>query len=697
MQKAGAASPAGTTRIFRKEVQHMTLKEARSALMALQEKTAAYDHAMSVIYYDGNTSAPKGTAANRGRSLGVLSEEMYKLQTGKDTVKLLEYLDAHKARLTPEEKRMVFLMLKDIRYMQKIPMEEYIAFDKLLVEADDVWHRAKDASDFALFEPYLQQIFDTTRRFAGYQDPEKDPYDYWLNEFEEGLSKEKCDAFFGALKERLVPLIAKVGKAKQVSDACIKGDFPEDKQEELSWFLMKLIGLDLDHVGLSTTEHPFTTSLGSHLDERITTHYYREDVSFSLYSVVHEGGHALYDTGSKDEYAFTVLDGGVSMGIHESQSRFYENILGRSRAFCYAIQPELRKLFPKNFAKASVEDIYKAVNKVQPSLIRTEADEVTYSLHVMIRYELEKRVMAGELAVHHPVLRPSSEYIPYTPDRILRKEEGALYVFYELGKDQLKRSFAENGVSRDNGPVLDEIVEITSSILKDTTSSVSCIQVIGLSSIDGSEAANERLALARAQSLKEYMQERLTIPENLFEVVGGGEAWTEFRDQVNDLLLAGGGAGLSTAQLQEVLDIIDNQADVNLRERSLKALEGGAVYANLKNHVMADQRNSGYIRVYFDYVPDQNALAVNHAIDALEAGEPARALEILNTVKDDVRSRMARVSALLRLGREEEGVALLREAVAAGDTGAAAALASWEEYSRSKEEYEAWKRLTVNQ
>ena len=305
--------------------------------------------------------------------------------------------------------------------------------------------------------------------------------------------------------------------------------------------------------------------------------------------------------------------------------------------------------------------------------------------------------VAGELAVHHPVLRPSSEYIPYTPDRILRKEEGALYVFYELGKDQLKRSFAENGVSRDNGPVLDEIVEITSSILKDTTSSVSCIQVIGLSSIDGSEAANERLALARAQSLKEYMQERLTIPENLFEVVGGGEAWTEFRDQVNDLLLSGGGAGLSKAQLQEVLDIIDNAADVNLRERSLKALEGGAVYANLKNHVMADQRNSGYIRVYFDYVPDQNALAVNHAIDALEAGEPARALEILNTVKDDVRSRMARVSALLRLGREEEGVALLREAVAAGDTGAAAALASWEEYSRARKEYEAWKKQTINQ
>ena len=378
----------------------MTLKEARSALMTLQEKIAAYGHAMSVIYYDGSTTAPKGTAANRGRSLGVLSEEVYKLQTGPKTVKLLEFLDAHKARLSQEEKRMVFLMLKEIRYLQKLPMDEYIAYEKLLVESDDIWHRAKDTSDFALFEPYLEQIFDTLRRFAKYEDPEKDPYDYWLNEFEEGLNKEKCEAFFGALRERLVPLIAKIGRAKQVSDACIKGDFPEDKQEELSHFLMKLIGLDLDHVGLSTTEHPFTTSLGSHLDERITTHYYREDVSFSMFSVVHEGGHALYDTGSRDEYAFTVLDGGVSMGIHESQSRFYENILGRSRAFAYVIQPELRKLFPKNFAKASVEDIYKAVNRVEPSLIRTEADEITYSLHVMIRYELEKRIFAGELKVH---------------------------------------------------------------------------------------------------------------------------------------------------------------------------------------------------------------------------------------------------------------------------------------------------------
>ena len=184
-----------------------------------------------------------------------------------------------------------------------------------------------------------------------------------------------------------------------MDDSIRFGSFSEEKQRELAYYLMKTIGLDLDHVGLSTTEHPFTTSLGSHHDERITTHYFENDFVCSMYSVVHEGGHALYDTGSDDSLAYTVLDGGVSMSIHESQSRFYENIIGRSRAFCNLIFPKLRELFPDEMKGRSAEELYRAVNKVEPSLIRTEADEVTYSLHIMVRYELEKRIFAGELEV----------------------------------------------------------------------------------------------------------------------------------------------------------------------------------------------------------------------------------------------------------------------------------------------------------
>lgn len=375
------------------------LNQAREKLIALQQQMAAYDHATDSIHYDGETVAPKGTASNRAQTLGILNAEMYKLRTGEETRELLEFLDEHKEELSQKEQRMVYLLLKDLRTMQKIPMDEYVAYQKLLVESEAVWEKAKHNNDFESYLPYLEKIFATTKKFAEYCAPEKDPYDYWLNEYEEGIDMAFCDEFFGTLRTHIVPLLQKIAEKPQVDDSCLKGDFPEDKQEELALFLMELMGLDMEHVGLSTTEHPFTTSLGSHLDERITTHYHRDNFASSLYSVVHEGGHALYDTGSDDDLAYTVLDGGVSMGIHESQSRFYENIIGRSREYINFIYPKLRELFPDALEGFTAEDVYKAVNKVEPSLVRIEADEATYCLHVMIRYELEKAVMHGELEV----------------------------------------------------------------------------------------------------------------------------------------------------------------------------------------------------------------------------------------------------------------------------------------------------------
>ena len=374
----------------------MTLDEAIKSLMALQAKLAAYGHAMGLLFYDGATTAPKGTAANRGQTMSILSEEHYKLTTGGETVALLEFLDAHKSELNEKQQRMVFLLIKDIRNMQKIPMDEYVAYQQLLVEADDVWHRAKETSDFALFEPVLEKIFETNIRFAHYCAPEKDPYDYWLSEYEDGLTMAQCDEFFATLREHIVPLLKKIKEKPQVDDAMLHGHFPEEKQAQLSDYLMRTMGLDLDHVGLSTTEHPFTTSLGSHFDERITTHYLEENFASSMFSVIHEGGHALYDTGSADDLAYTVLDGGVSMGIHESQSRFFENTVGRSRAFMGPLLEVLRRHAPEVYGDVDEDTLYHAVNIAQPSLIRTEADELTYPLHVMVRYEIERMLFAGE-------------------------------------------------------------------------------------------------------------------------------------------------------------------------------------------------------------------------------------------------------------------------------------------------------------
>lgn len=376
----------------------MEINEMLEKYYKWQEKIGAYGHAMSLIYYDGSTVAPKGTAQNRGHALSILSEEVYKLSTDEEMISLMEALDENKASLSEKDARAVYLSLKGIKEMKKIPMDEYIAYQELMVEADDVWHRAKETSDFELFRPVLERIFDAQKKFAKYCAPEKEPYNYCLDSFEEGLDMQKCDEFFAALKAKLVPLIKRIGEAEQVSDACLKGDFDEREQEKFSYELMKAMGIDLDHCGLGTTEHPFTTSIGSHHDVRITTNYDRTNLSYSMYSVIHEGGHALYDMNSADEYAYTPLDGGVSMGIHESQSRFYENLLGRSAAFVSYIFPKMQECFP-SLGNTTAEEVYKAINLVTPSLIRTEADEVTYCLHVMVRYELEKRVMGGELEV----------------------------------------------------------------------------------------------------------------------------------------------------------------------------------------------------------------------------------------------------------------------------------------------------------
>ena len=377
----------------------MTIETAIPALKELQAKLSAYTHAMGLISYDGSTAAPKGTAANRAQTMSILGAEHYRLATGQDTTELLEFLDENKDALSELDRRCVDLLLKNIRQMQKIPMDQYIELQKLMVEADEAWHNAKENNDWPSFKPILAKVFDFHKRIAAWVAPEKDPYDYWLNEFEEGLTKARCDEFFATLRGRIVPLIEKVKAAPQQDKSIVLGDFPAWKQEKLAYWLMETIGLDLDHVGLATTEHPFTTSFGSHFDERITTKYHPDSFSPALFSVIHEGGHALYDTGSADELAYTAADGGVSMGIHESQSRFYENLIGRSRSFCNLVFPKICEIFPEEMKGYTAEDLYRAVNRSEPSLIRIEADELTYALHIMVRYEMEKRYFAGELSM----------------------------------------------------------------------------------------------------------------------------------------------------------------------------------------------------------------------------------------------------------------------------------------------------------
>ncbi len=390
------------------------MEQKIAELKLLQRKMRAYSHAMGILYYDSVTVAPAGTAEGRGNTLGVLAEVEHHLLVNEETGALLEDLLAHKEQLDFQTLREVESLKEAYDRQCKVPVEEVVAYQQLLNQAQAVWHKAKLENDYASFAPYLEDIFKTNLKLAGYYDDGKKPYDVLLDQYEKGFTQELLDSYFSNLRDGLVPLIQHVTKSKtEIDDSFLYLDYPLEQQRAFSDYLMEVLQLDRNHCGIGETEHPFTINFNRH-DVRITTHYLKNNLGSSMYSVIHEGGHAIYELGMGDNLDGSVLEGGTSMGIHESQSRFYENIIGRSLPFIYAVFPKIQEFFPEQLGNVTAEQFYLAVNKSTPSLIRTEADELTYSLHVMVRYEVEKMMLDGAVtAAELPALwnRLYKEYL----------------------------------------------------------------------------------------------------------------------------------------------------------------------------------------------------------------------------------------------------------------------------------------------
>ncbi len=374
----------------------MTLDEMKLALAQLQLAQHAYGHAMSCLMVDGDTAAPEAASAARGETMAFLSQKSYELLVNSDTRALLDGLWEHKDELDELTLRQVILLRKSLDDMTRIPMEDVVAYGRLRNEASTAWLAAKANNDYDHFEPYLAKIIEFKRRFAALQDPDRPAYDVMLDDYEKGMNTEILDAFFGMLRRELVPLIEKV-RALPQKPSFINRTYPIERQRAFSSYLMDVIGLDRKRCTIAETEHPFTCGMNRY-DVRITTHYHENAVLSSLYSVVHEGGHAQYELGISDEYQGTELSGTPSMGMHESQSRFYENLIGHDAKFLAHILPKMKELFPEPMEGVTAEELFFAANYVEPSLIRIEADQVTYPLHIMVRYELEKQLIAGTLS-----------------------------------------------------------------------------------------------------------------------------------------------------------------------------------------------------------------------------------------------------------------------------------------------------------
>ena len=376
----------------------MTLSEAIEKLNELEKASYALNHAQSILYVDGDTVAPKNSWKGRGKALAYLGELTYRQLVNPETGEALGTVLQHKGEIDEITLRRAEVMKENYDDLHVLPMEEYVAWQELTNEANTVWHDAKAKSDWKMFAPYLEKMITARRRFASLKAPDKPAYDVLLDLFEKDASMAELDPFFSTLRNELSPVIREVAAREKPVPAFMKGPWPIDRQRVFSEKIMALEGIDPLNCTLGETEHPFTDG-NNKWDVRITTHYYAEDPFFSMYSVIHEGGHALYELDVRDDLQFTCLSGGVSMGVHESQSRFYENLIGRSRAFCTPLLKIMKEVFPEQMRGVTEDALYSAVNLSKPSLIRTEADELTYSLHVMIRYELEKAMISGSLAV----------------------------------------------------------------------------------------------------------------------------------------------------------------------------------------------------------------------------------------------------------------------------------------------------------
>jgi carboxypeptidase Taq len=372
---------------------------------ALRARLADYTHLQqtgALLSWDQETYMPPGAVESRGEQMATVAKLAHELFISSQTNKLLRSAAKEvKPTANPDSDEMAIIRVteRDYKRERKVPAEFVAEMQRTQAQAHQAWIEARKASDFRHFEPWLAKMFDLAKRYADYIGYKEHPYDALLDGFEPGMKTSQVRATFADLRQQLVPQVHAVrARADTVNDACLHGHFPRDKQLEFATRVIKQFCYDLHHGRVDESPHPFCQSFSSK-DVRITTRYDDSFLNMMLFGSMHEAGHALYEQGISPNFAHTPLENGASLGIHESQSRMWENLVGRSREFWQFFYPQLQDTFPEQFRNVSLDEFYRAINKVTPSFIRVEADEVTYNLHIMVRFELELELLEGKLAV----------------------------------------------------------------------------------------------------------------------------------------------------------------------------------------------------------------------------------------------------------------------------------------------------------
>ncbi|MDK2838605.1 MAG: carboxypeptidase Taq [Thermosipho sp. (in: thermotogales)] len=376
------------------------------------KKLSKFESALSLLHWDMETYMPPNAVENRAQIIGEISGYVFEQFISEKTQELIEKAQPNDV----ESQAILRLVKKEYEKMKKIPKELFVELQIETSKAQQAWQNAKKEKDFNLFKPNLKKVVELEKKVIEVLGYEENKYDTLLDQYEPGLKTKQLNEIIPPLRSFLVEFLEKLSQGKQPNTEILEGEYDENLQKRFSEELLKALNYDFNSARLDVSAHPFTISI-SHNDVRITTRFDRFDIKNSIFSTIHECGHALYELGIPEEYRELPIGDGASMGIHESQSRFWENIVGRSFEFWKFMYPKFVKYFPR-FEKIDIKDFWRAINKVERSLIRTEADEVTYNLHIMIRFEIEEALINDRINVDElPLIwnEKMKEYLGITP------------------------------------------------------------------------------------------------------------------------------------------------------------------------------------------------------------------------------------------------------------------------------------------
>ena len=376
------------------------MQEELTKLKTVLAEVMDLDAASALLGWDQQVFMPPGGAGRRGQQLGTLQSLSHTKFITPEVGRLLETLNAEIGSLDPDsdDARLIEVTTREYRKAVKVPPEWVVEFAEQTTAATQVWQAARADNDFSKFQPNLEKIVDLRRQYADFFAPYEHVYDPLIDDFEPGMKTGDVQEIFGALRPQQVELVKAIREQNQVDDSFLHQNFDEQKQWDFGVDVITKFGYDWQHGRQDKSVHPFTISFGVD-DVRITTRIYPDFLNTGLFGTMHETGHALYGLGIDRALARTPLENGASLAVHESQSRMYENLVGRSLPFWEHFYPSLQETFPSQLGAVGLDTFYKGINKVEPSLIRVEADEATYNLHIMLRLELEIALMDGSVEV----------------------------------------------------------------------------------------------------------------------------------------------------------------------------------------------------------------------------------------------------------------------------------------------------------